>query len=99
MDIMEALVDIMAKWKCLGMALRIKQADLEAISSKHVSDAKENLRDTLNAWLQHRYNVEQFGQPSWKLLCQAVHNRVGGDNPKLAKTIAEKHRSVLGRKY
>ena len=91
MDVMEAVVGVATNWKFIGMALRIKPATLDIISSKHASDAKEYLSDMLRAWLQQCYDAERFGQPSWKLLCQAIHNHVGGNNPALAKKIAKKY--------
>ena len=90
-DVMEAVVDVAAKWKFIGMALGIKRAELNTIASKHASDAKECLSDMLCAWLQQCYDAKRFGQPSWKLLCQAVRNTVGGNNPALANKIAKKY--------
>ena len=91
-DVMEAVVDIAAKWKSLGLALGIRPADLGAISSKHPNDPNECLTDVLHAWLQQQHcDTKKFCQPSWKLLCQAVHKRVGGNNPALARKIAEEH--------
>ena len=35
--------------------------------------------------------VERFGKPTWKSLVKAVEDKVGGNNPALAQTIAKKH--------
>ena len=90
-DVMEEVLGIAAKWNQLGMALRIKPADLDTISSKHPNDPKECLRDMLLTWLRQRYDTKKFGLPSWKLLCQAVEKSAGGDDPGLARKIAEDH--------
>ena len=90
-DVMEAVLDIAARWKSLGAALRIKHAELETISSTHPNDPTECLRAVLYAWLLQCYDVRQLGEPSWRMLCQAVHKPVGGNNPRLARKIAEKH--------
>ena len=76
------------KWRPLGLALRLKPAQLDTISSKNHTDPSECLRDMLLAWLQQRYDTTKFGQPSWRLLCQAIHKPAGGNNPGLARKIA-----------
>ena len=90
-DVMEAVLDIAAEWESLGIVLRITPAELYTISSKNHSDPKKCLRDVLFAWLQQRYDTKRFGQPSWRMLCQAVQKPVGGNNPALARKIAIKH--------
>ena len=81
--------DIAAEWESLGTALRITPAELDNISS--MSPLKKCLRGVLLAWLQQRYDTKRFGQPSWRKLCQAVHKPAGGNNPALARKIAEEH--------
>ena len=88
---MDAVVDMAAKWKSLGIALRIRPAKLDIISLKDPNDPNGCLRDVIHAWLQQHYDTKRFGQPSWKLLCQAVHKPAGGDNPALARKIAGEH--------
>ena len=90
-DVLEAVLDIAARWKSLGTALRIRPAEMDTISAIHHNDPTECLRDVLFGWLQQRYDTKRFGQPSWRMLCKAVHKRVGGDNPALARKIAEEH--------
>ena len=34
--------------------------------------------------------MEKFGEPTWERLVEAVKDDVGGNNPALAKTIANK---------
>ena len=91
-DVVEAVLDIAAKWKSLGLALGIRRAGLDTISAKHPNDPNECLTDVLHAWLQQQHcDAKKFCKPSWKLLCQAVHRSVGGNNPALARKIAEEH--------
>ena len=91
---MEAVLDVAAKWKSLGQALRVRPAEMDTISATHNNDPTECLRDVLKAWLQQHYDTRRFGQPSWRMLCQAVHRPVGGNNPALAMKIADqKHTS------
>ena len=84
-------MDVAAKWMPLGTALRLRPADLNTIQARHHGDPTECLRDILVAWLQQRYDTKKFGQPSWRLLCQAVYKPVGGNNPVLARRIAGNH--------
>ena len=40
------------------------------------------------------FQVKKFGKPTWRKLVEAVEDKVGGDNPALAQTIAGEN---LGR--
>ena len=77
-------MDVAARWKALGTALGLKASDLDTIQARHQGDPTDCLRDMLVAWLQQRYDTKKFGQPSWRLLCQAVCKPVEGNNPVLA---------------
>ena len=91
MDVMGEVMDMVAKWKPLGRALGLKPATLNTISSMNPNDPTECLASTLVDWLQQRYDNVRFGQPSWRLLCQAMHKPAGGNDPGLARKIAEQH--------
>ena len=88
-DVMKKVMDMASKWRPLGLALRLKSAQLDTISSKNHTDPTECLRDMLLSWLQQCYDTTKFGQPSWRLLCQAIDNPAGGNNPGLAKRLQE----------
>ena len=90
-DVVEEVMDVAAKWRSLGLALRLRAAELDTISSKNHTDPTECLRDMLLAWLQQRYDSKRFGPPSWRILCQAISKQAGGNNPALAREIAERH--------
>ena len=93
-DVMGEVMDVAAKWRSLGLALRLKAADLDTISSKNHTDPTECLNDMLLAWLQQHYDFKRFGPPSWRMLCQAISNPAGGNNPALARKIAEHHQAL-----
>ena len=40
--------------------------------------------------------VKKFGKPTWRKLVEAVEDKVGGDNPALAQTIAGEHLGAPG---
>ena len=90
-DVMDEVMEVVEKWRALGMALRLKTSELDSIKSKNHTDPTECLRDTLQAWLQQRYDVQKYGVPSWDILCKAVKKPSGGNNPALADKIAKKY--------
>ena len=94
MDVMEEVMDVASRWRSLGLALRLKPAELDSISTKNRDDPTECLRDMLLAWLQQRSS--KFGPPSWRILCQAISKRAGGNNPALARKIADYHQPFSG---
>ena len=96
LDIVEEVNDLAPRWKSLGLALRLKPAKLGTISFKNHTDPTECLNDMLLAWLQQRYDFKRFGPPSWRMLCQAISNAAGGNNPALARSIAEHHHNGMG---
>ena len=93
-DVMEEVMDVTSSWKSLGLALRLKAAELDTISLKNHTDPTECLRDMLLAWLQQRSS--KFGPPSWRILCQAISKRAGGNNPALARKIADYYQPFSG---
>ena len=90
-DVVEEVMYVAAKWRSLGLALRLKAAELDTISSKNHTDPTECLKDMLLTWLQQCYDIDKFGPPSWRMLCQAISKPVGGNNPALGRKIAERH--------
>ena len=95
-DVVEEVIDVASRWRSLGLVLRLKVAELDTISSKNHTIPTECLNDMLLAWLLQRYDTKKFGPPSWRMLCQAISKRTGGNNPALARTIAEHHNHGMG---
>ena len=82
-----------SKWKSIGLALRLTPDSLNTIGTKeNVTDC---LLEVLTQWLKKTYNVEHFGEPSWKLLVKAVSDQAGGSDRALAETIAQKHQGMV----
>ncbi|CAI8021386.1 hypothetical protein GBAR_LOCUS12695 [Geodia barretti] len=84
------LVGVAHKWKKVGLALRLHPDLLDRIEAKK-NDVEDNLSDTLKEWLKKSYDTESFGDPSWKLLVDAVAHRAGGKDRALAMEIAAKY--------
>ena len=95
-DLQSELISVVANWKSIGIALRLKLDVLEAIKLQCSSDPSECLLSTLNKWLKRNYDVEKFGEPSWQRLVEAVAHPAGGANMALARKIAMRHRAEGG---
>ena len=78
------------KWKRIGLALRLDPDLLERIRQKNYTDVQDYLSDVLTEWLKKAYNTVRFGDPSWKLLVEAVAHPAGGNDCALAEEIARK---------
>ena len=81
------LISATARWKDIGLALRLNPSQLNTIGRGN-GDVEDCLTEMLTLWLQKNYNTERFGEPSWELLVAAVGDPAGGDNPTLAEQIA-----------
>ena len=63
-DIKHEVIGVAAKWRAVGLALRLKASDLEIIKEKHHNYPVECLTDTLLAWLQLCSNTVKYGHPT-----------------------------------
>ena len=88
------LVGVAHKWKKVGLALRLDPDLLDRIEAEK-NDVEDNLSDTLKEWLKKSYDTESFGDPSWKLLVDAVAHRAGGKDRALAMEIAAKYNGTF----
>ena len=77
----------------LGRSLKLRVDDLKKIREAYPSESNDELalNDVLLLWLQQKYNVGRFGQPTWKMLVEAVDKETGGNNHELACKIASHH--------
>ena len=92
-DVFEAVLPLKSVYMALGRSLRLKTADLKLIQEAYPneSETEQALSDTLELWLQQKYNVERFGPPTWRMLVETVDRKAGGNNHDLAKEIASDH--------
>ena len=86
------LLPVADKWKNIGLALRLTPDSLNTIGTKE--NVTDRLLEVLNQWLKKSYNVERFGDPSWKLLVKAVSEPAGGNDRALAEKIAQQHQGI-----
>ena len=91
LEVKTELIDIAAKWNKFGEALNIKKATLDQIKQECGSDTEECLDQTLQVFLKMNYDTKKYGQPSWKLIVQALAHRGGGNNKDMALKVAGEH--------
>ena len=87
------LSPVATKWKTIGAALRLKSDVLENIDARCSGDPCACLSEIVTEWLKRNYNVEKFGEPTWKRLVEVVIHPAGGANSVLARDIARRHKT------
>ena len=89
-------MSIVAEYYKLGIGLRLKPGELQAIRKSCGQDIDQAFTDVLLAWLRQRYDVVKYGPPTWRMLVKAVDSPAGGNNHALALTISHNH-SINGK--
>ena len=90
-EVYEEVVSITAKYHKLGIGLRLKVGELEAICKSRGQDIDLAVTDVLLAWLRQQYDTAKYGHPTWRMLVRAVDSPAGGNNHALAMTISHNH--------
>ena len=85
-DVKAKLIPVAGKWKDIGLALGLKYHKMDTIE-KNKCDIIDRLTDMLTLWLNKAYDVDRYGEPTRKILKDAVCHPAGGHNPALAETI------------
>ena len=85
------VLDISPRWKKFGGALNIDEKVLRKIAAEKNEKPEECLHETLHEFLKMNYDTKAHGQPSWRLIVQAVAHRNGGKDKELALEIAHNH--------
>ena len=92
-DVLKDLNPASAKWKNIGIALRLNPNTLDSIQADNNNDSTACLTSMVTEWLKRNYSVEKFGEPTWQWLVKAVGDPAGGANKALARDIARRHRT------
>ena len=71
--------------------LGLLSSDVDTIATMHPHNPTDCLMEVVSKWLKLSYNTHKHGLPTWQKVVAAVANSIGGNNPALAKTIAENH--------
>lgn len=91
-EVRQELTGIAAQWKDIGIDLGIAIGKLNEIQAE-VEGSMQCLTQMLITWLRRAYNVERFGEPTWRKLVEVVGSPSGGNNPSLSRSIAERHQA------
>ena len=67
---MNELYDVRAKWKMIGLGLRLPHSDLDAMSGSHL----ECLESSMSKWLKR---VDP--SPTWKAIVDVLRSKVVGE--------------------
>ena len=86
-------MDASAQYYNIGIKLGLKSDDLNVIKDE-VPDQGTAITMILSRWLKQQFNVQKYGEPTWKSLVAAVAHRNGGNNPVLAMKLADKHKGI-----
>ena len=100
-DVQKELIQVSAKWRSIGIALRLKPNTLDVIETRYSGDPPACLTPMVTEWLNRNYNVKRFGEPTWQALVKAVGDLAGGANMALATDMATRHKAggMSGRLY
>ena len=90
-DLLQEMMPIASSWKAIGIGLRIDYGRLQMIQIDNDGNFRACLSAMLTCWLQRSYNVDRFGEPTWRAVVKVVADPAGGDNHALALSIAEQH--------
>lgn len=79
-----------AKWKKIGIWLGLSPGTLEIIE-KTDDCPTDRMTAVLTNWLRENYNVERFGEPTWRIVVQVMAHPAAGNNKAHALCIAREH--------
>ena len=82
---------VVGRWKAIGEGLRLSLGTLEQIETVDNRNPRDCMSAMLKHWLRRNYDVEQFGEPTWRMVVKVVGHSAAGDNCALAMSIAEKY--------
>ena len=95
-NVQSELNEVAENWRSIGIALRLKSDFLQNIEVRYSNHPRTCLTWMLMEWLMRNYNVERFGEPTWRQLVEAVGHPAGGANMTLARNIARRHKAASG---
>ena len=90
-DVLNEVESLAGRWEGMCIHLGLPPSDIEATAKKYHHDPPECLTGVLIKWVKMSYDTQNHDPPSWRALVAAVANRTGGNNPALAKQIANNH--------
>jgi hypothetical protein len=85
------VIDIKPNYYEFGILLGLPPQEMNAVQKAFRQDIPQAFIEVLQIFLKHRYNIQEYGPPTWRKLVEAVDSPAGGNNHALAKKIAEHH--------
>ena len=79
---------VVSRWKAIGEGLRLSLGTLEQIDSHNPRDC---MSAVLKHWLRRNYDIEAFGEPTWRTVVKVVAHSAAGNNCALALSITGRH--------
>jgi hypothetical protein len=95
-EVYREVVSIQSNYYQFGIELGLPPREMDAVQKAFRQDIPQAFTEVLKVFLEHRYNVEKYGPPTWRKLVEAVDSHAGGNNHALAKKIAERHPIIKG---
>ena len=74
----------------IGLCLGLPKHLLDEIEKRNHEDSVKCLNEMLSCWLKQTELISGYPLPSWRVLCNAIHE--AGENPALAERIAKEHK-------
>lgn len=88
--VIDALLEgVATNWIAIGLFLGIPYNRIEMFQEE--GDLEGRINKMVAFWLGGRCDTEQFGEPTWRKLVDAVAARSGGCHQRLAAEIAKNH--------
>ena len=94
-ELRKALVEVSSRWKDFGISFGLKSSKLKEIGADGGKRPLEYLCEVLTELLTRNYNVEKFGELTWRKVVEVVADPTAGDNTALAECIAKEHTSKI----
>ena len=91
------LGDLADKWDSVGVFLGIPYKVIEVCKLEETLGG--SVHELVAAWIGRKHDVDAYGEPSWRILVEAVAHKAGGYHRRLAARIAYDHPVVAGKSY
>ena len=85
------VVNIQSNYYQFGIELGLPLQEMDAVQKAFCQDIPQAFTEVLKIFLNHCYNIERYGPPTWRKLVKAVDSPAGGNKHALAKKIAKDH--------
>ena len=94
-ELRKALIEVSSRWKDFGISFGLKLSKLKEIGADGGKRPLEYFCEVLTELLTRNYNVEKFGELTWRKVVEVVADPTAGDNTALAECIAKEHTSKI----